>query len=663
MRDDDDDDDEEFLDTFGKGIKTQFFPVLPVENDDDENDDDNNDVPFRGGTDENDNNRLNRVQLHNIKSPRVKESSKSYARASPNSSSKASSKASSSRASSSQESVFQLPTSMLTSFQRRKTSTSSSSKYTTPTEEDCAKRLSQIRREIDNVQQMIDATQNTSVQTACRKRVSRLKVERRMYQIVQERHKLRDMMEATEVPHVRRACEERFKQLIAELGELPLEEEEEEEAEDVVVENASASVKENTSVGRKGKASSNVKKNTSAEVEGPPCELVCGQAELSACDDKSPKRARHPIKLEGLAHVAVKSEGVQVGESIDDRSPRGDWERGTPRAAPIKLEGLAHVAVTSEGVQVGDSLFDNTGTPTSTVTNSISTGVVAKNTLCGEDSQWYGQALKYVTGEEVAKKTACGEDDGQWYDQAVKYVTGPSLDEGMAAARRNTADRYNGGGGPPVMEERRHPERKEYNQEHPWQGEHSSSLPPKQPSRMMPAHAESPTDRYRGTPAVDDRRHPERRRYHPEQQQEQQQALPQNQQHSRDRYGGSEQNQYGTRSQVRFSAENLHYDHYGPPPPPQPPPPQGSERRYSDGPYRDTFDIRSVASPASDQAVYQDNYQYTRERGRQQQQRQRSPVLRRPSPVARAVVDSSSSWFKDIKGEINDLLSPSMNAR
>jgi len=73
---------------------------------------------------------------------------------------------------------------------------------------------------------MIDNITNEAVQSACKKRISKLKVERRFYQIIQEKYKLQSMMETTEVESVRVACRERLKQLIKELEALEMEDEE-----------------------------------------------------------------------------------------------------------------------------------------------------------------------------------------------------------------------------------------------------------------------------------------------------------------------------------------------------------------------------------------------------------------------------------------------------
>jgi len=104
-----------------------------------------------------------------------------------------------------------------------------------PSEEDCKRRLIQIDREILKAQQMVRKTTNKSVQAACQKRVANLKDERRFFQIVQERHKIQVVMETTRVPFVRSACRERFRQLMLELtslryGQGPSPEEDEEDA-------------------------------------------------------------------------------------------------------------------------------------------------------------------------------------------------------------------------------------------------------------------------------------------------------------------------------------------------------------------------------------------------------------------------------------------------
>jgi len=266
-KEEEDDDDEEFLDTFGKGLNKQFFPVLPINDDDDENE---------GGSDEN-NSTLSNRQLHvendNSSSSRKLRGSKSL-----------------DTKDSSKQSTFKIPTpaSICNSLLRQ---TSSSA---TPGEEDCRRRLSQIRLEIENSQKMIDATSNESVRAACRRRVDGLRVERRIYQIIQERHKIQAMMETTEVPHVRRACKERFKQLIAELGTLRLEQEEEEEEEETTDDNVNASAG-----------------NASSQKEGPADASSCGKAEVPACDNKA----------------SVRSEGVQVGEpACDMEEPAAEAE-------------------------------------------------------------------------------------------------------------------------------------------------------------------------------------------------------------------------------------------------------------------------------------------------------------------------------------------------
>ena len=71
---------------------------------------------------------------------------------------------------------------------------------------------------------MSDTTQNKDVQSACCKRISKLKDEMRFCQIVKERHKIQSMLESSGVEEVKLACRERLKQLVLELDMLNLEE-------------------------------------------------------------------------------------------------------------------------------------------------------------------------------------------------------------------------------------------------------------------------------------------------------------------------------------------------------------------------------------------------------------------------------------------------------
>jgi len=102
------------------------------------------------------------------------------------------------------------------------------SKSSTPSAEECQKRLHQIKHEIENVQKMNGTTKNKAVQAACQKRITKLKDEMRFCQIVKEWHKIRSMMMSSAVEVVKVACKERLKQLVSELETLDLDDEVEE---------------------------------------------------------------------------------------------------------------------------------------------------------------------------------------------------------------------------------------------------------------------------------------------------------------------------------------------------------------------------------------------------------------------------------------------------
>ncbi|KAL7547243.1 hypothetical protein ACHAWF_010558 [Thalassiosira exigua] len=175
-----------FLDTFGRQTpRERFFPVLPVN--DDEDDEDNKDI-------ENDENDFSIVNQLRARSRGTKD-----APAKPTSDTPT-------------------PSSFLSSLLSLEEPPPS-----IPGEEDCRRRLAQIRYEIEKSERMIDDTCNEAVRSACRERAAKLRNERRFYQIVQERHRVRAMMEATRVEAVRAACRDRLHRLVAELEALQLE--------------------------------------------------------------------------------------------------------------------------------------------------------------------------------------------------------------------------------------------------------------------------------------------------------------------------------------------------------------------------------------------------------------------------------------------------------
>ena len=96
----------------------------------------------------------------------------------------------------------------------------------TPTQEECHKNLQRIGLEISKVQQMIETTQNTAVQSACTQRMAKLNYEKRFYQIIKEQYKIRQMEKDTKTGSVKFACQERLKQLMQELESLNLKKEE-----------------------------------------------------------------------------------------------------------------------------------------------------------------------------------------------------------------------------------------------------------------------------------------------------------------------------------------------------------------------------------------------------------------------------------------------------
>ena len=96
----------------------------------------------------------------------------------------------------------------------------------TPTEEECRKNLQRIGLEISKIQQMIETTQNSAVQSACTHRMAKLNYEKRFYQIIKEQYKIRQMEKETKTGSVKFACQERLKQLIHELESLNLKKEE-----------------------------------------------------------------------------------------------------------------------------------------------------------------------------------------------------------------------------------------------------------------------------------------------------------------------------------------------------------------------------------------------------------------------------------------------------
>ena len=70
---------------------------------------------------------------------------------------------------------------------------------------------------------MMNATRNTSVQSACARRIAKLNYEKRFYQIIKEQYKIRRMHETTTTGSVKFACQERLKQLMLELESLEVE--------------------------------------------------------------------------------------------------------------------------------------------------------------------------------------------------------------------------------------------------------------------------------------------------------------------------------------------------------------------------------------------------------------------------------------------------------
>ncbi|KAL9184533.1 hypothetical protein ACHAXT_012503 [Thalassiosira profunda] len=156
--------DDDLLDTFGGGNRQQFFPVLPT--------DDENDRTLSN---------LLRRKSRGAKGAPTK--------------------------------AKWTPAAILSSFKMKPKSNS-------PSEEECAKRLAQIGREMVKVHRMICSTRNEAVQVECRNRMDRLSDEQRFYHIIQERYKLQSMMETTEEAIVRSACKERIRQLVSELETL-----------------------------------------------------------------------------------------------------------------------------------------------------------------------------------------------------------------------------------------------------------------------------------------------------------------------------------------------------------------------------------------------------------------------------------------------------------
>ena len=117
---------------------------------------------------------------------------------------------------------FQLPTpqSVLSSLLGKQPKSSA-----TPNEEECQRRLTEIRIELRKSTTMLNNSQNPAVQDACQRRISKLKKERQFYQIIQERSRLQSMLHTSNVESVKGACKERMKQLIYELETLQMEEE------------------------------------------------------------------------------------------------------------------------------------------------------------------------------------------------------------------------------------------------------------------------------------------------------------------------------------------------------------------------------------------------------------------------------------------------------
>lgn len=117
---------------------------------------------------------------------------------------------------------FQLPTpqSVLSSLLGKQPKSSA-----TPNEEECQRRLTEIRIELRKSTTMLDNSQNPAVQDACQRRINKLKKERQFYQIIQERSKVQSMLHTSNVESVKGACKERMKQLIYELETLQMEEE------------------------------------------------------------------------------------------------------------------------------------------------------------------------------------------------------------------------------------------------------------------------------------------------------------------------------------------------------------------------------------------------------------------------------------------------------
>ena len=124
---------------------------------------------------------------------------------------------------------FQLPTpqSVLSSLLGKQPKSSA-----TPNEEECQRRLTEIRIELRKSTAMLDNSQNPAVKDACQRRISKLKKERQFYQIIQERSKVQSMLHTSNVESVKGACKERLKQLIYELETLQMEEEDDVDGDD-----------------------------------------------------------------------------------------------------------------------------------------------------------------------------------------------------------------------------------------------------------------------------------------------------------------------------------------------------------------------------------------------------------------------------------------------
>ena len=122
---------------------------------------------------------------------------------------------------------FQLPTpqSVLSSLLGKQPKSSTAA----PNEEECQRRLTEIRIELRKSTAMLDNSQNPAVQSACQRRINKLKKERQFFQIIQERSKVQSMLHTSKVESVKGVCKERMKQLIYELETLQMEEDDDDD--------------------------------------------------------------------------------------------------------------------------------------------------------------------------------------------------------------------------------------------------------------------------------------------------------------------------------------------------------------------------------------------------------------------------------------------------